>query len=139
MGRRVGIVGLCCVFALGFAACGGDDSEGENALELSLAEQNGSGQSGTATLTELDDSRTRIVMELSNPPGQPQPAHVHPGPCDDLGPPVAGLDSVSGGRSETVVRMSFDELRKGGLVVHAHKSAKEYETSVACTEIPRAE
>jgi hypothetical protein len=78
-------------------------------------------------------------MELSNLPGPPQPAHVHPGPCDDLGPPVAGLDSVSGGRSETVVRMSIDELRKRGLVVHAHKSAKEYERSVACAEIPRAE
>jgi hypothetical protein len=73
------------VALLGLAACGGADEEddavvaGDTALRLELAEQNGSGQSGTATLTPMGDERTKIVMELSSPPAVPQPAHVHPG------------------------------------------------------------
>jgi hypothetical protein len=133
---------VLALFALG--ACGGGDDEeetagGDTALRLELGEQNGSGQSGTATLTAVDDERTRIVMDLSNPPSVPQPAHVHPGPCDDLGDPVAGLANVVRGRSETTVPLSFTELRRGDLVVHAHKSEKEYSISVACAPIPEAD
>jgi hypothetical protein len=132
---------LVAGFALvvGLAACGGDDDSADSAaLELQLAEQGGSGQSGTATLTEVDGGKTRIVIELSNPPAKQQPSHVHPGSCDDLGPPVAGLSNVVDGKAETVVDMSLDELRTGELVVHAHKSAQEYDTSVACAPIPAA-
>jgi hypothetical protein len=129
---------------LALGACGGEGDEeetasGDSALRLELGEQNGSGQSGTATLTSVDDERTRIVMELSNPPSVPQPAHVHPGPCDDLGDPVAGLANVVRGRSETTVPLSFAELRRGDLVVHAHKSEKEFSISVACAPIPEAD
>jgi hypothetical protein len=132
------------VALLGLAACGGDDDEGEavvageTALSLELTEQNGSGQSGTATLTQAGEERTKIVMELSNPPAVPQPAHVHPGPCDDLGDPVAALANVVRGRSETTVPLSSAELRRGDLVVHAHKSEREYSISVACAPIPEA-
>jgi hypothetical protein len=132
------------VALLGLAACGGGDDEdeavvaGEAALSLELTEQNGSGQSGTATLTPAGEERTKIVMELSNPPAVPQPAHVHPGPCDDLGDPVAALANVVRGRSETTVPLSSAELRRGDLVVHAHKSEREYSISVACAPIPEA-
>jgi Cu/Zn superoxide dismutase len=134
---RLLVAGFALAVAL--AACGGDDDSAETAtLELQLEEQSGSGQSGTATLTEVDGGKTRIVIELSNPPPQQQPSHVHPGSCDDLGPPVAGLSNVVEGKAETVVDMSLDELRRGELVVHAHKSAQEYDTSVACARIPAA-
>jgi hypothetical protein len=119
--------------ALLLAGCGGGDG-----LTLELAEQNGSGQAGSATLTPVGDGRTRIVMELSNAPEVAQPAHVHPGPCDDLGPPVAGLESLVDGRSETIVPLSLAELQAGGLVVHAHKSDAEFEISVACAPIPES-
>lgn len=132
------------VALLGLAGCGGGDDEdeavvaGDTALRLELTEQNGSGQSGTATLTPVGDDRTKIVMELSNPPAVPQPAHVHPGPCDDLGDPVAALANVVRGRSETTVPLSFAEVRRGDLVVHAHKSEREYSISVACAPVPEA-
>ena len=118
---------------LGLAACGGGSDSG---LTLQLAQEKGSGQSGTATLTPAGDGRTTVVLELSNPPDAPQPAHVHPGPCGDLGDPIAGLENLVAGRSETTVSMSLDELRTGGLVVHAHKSEAEFEISVACAPIP---
>jgi hypothetical protein len=118
---------------LGLAACGGG---GDSRLTLQLAQENGSGQSGTATLTPAGDGRTTVILELSNPPDEPQPAHVHPGPCGDLGDPIAGLANLVDGRSETTVSMSLDELRTGDLVVHAHKSEAEFEISVACAPIP---
>jgi hypothetical protein len=134
---------VAVVIALvGVAACGGDDDRDDEVegaattVSLELTEQNGSGQSGTATLTPVGDERTRIVMELSNPPAVPQPAHVHPGPCNDLGDPVAGLANVVRGRSETTVPLSLAQLRRGDLVVHAHKSEREYSISVACAPIP---
>jgi hypothetical protein len=132
------------VALLGVGACGGGDDEdepvvaGDTALSLELREQNGSEQSGRATLTPLGDDRTKIVMELSNPPEVPQPAHVHPGPCDDLGDPVAALANVVRGRSETTVPLWLAEPRRGDLVVHAHKSEREYSISVACAPIPEA-
>lgn len=118
---------------LGLAACGGG---GDSGLTLQLAQENGSGQSGTATLTPAGDGRTTVILELSNPPDEPQPAHVHPGPCGDLGDPIAGLENLVDGRSETTVSLSLDELRTGDLVVHAHKSEAEFEISVACAPIP---
>jgi hypothetical protein len=117
--------------------CGGSSDASGSSLTVRLAEQNGSGQSGTATFTALGEDSTRIVLELSNPPAAPQPAHVHRGLCADLGEVVAELASVSGGRSETEAPISLDRLEQGGLVVHAHKSEAEYDVSVACAPIGR--
>lgn len=125
----------------GASGCGGGSDGNESAdgaqLTVQLSEQNGSGQSGTATFTALDGSRTTIVLELTNPPAVPQPAHVHSGSCDDLGDPVVALPSLEDGRSETEAKMSLDELSQGDLVIHAHKSDAELEVSVACAPIQR--
>ena len=146
MGTRITLAKACTLafVALAAAGCGGDDdapegrrAEGE-ALSVELAAENGSGQSGTATLTPESENKTRIVVELSNPPAGSQPAHVHPGPCGDLGDPIAGLMNLEGGASTTVIDMSLADLQRGGLVVHAHKSEAEFEVSVACGEIPEA-
>lgn len=135
------IAALLVAFAL--PGCGGGEDEAEasaeDALTLTLAEQAGSGQSGTATLTADGDERTRVVVELSNPPGPSQPSHVHSGTCEDIGAIVAPLESVEGGNAESVVAMSLKELQRGDLIVHAHKSEAESKISVACAEIPKAE
>lgn len=122
-----------------FTGCGGSpDGSTAGTLSVQLDEQNGSGQSGSATLTALDGDRTRIVLKLTNPPDVPQPAHVHSGSCDDLGDPVVSLTSVEGGRSETEVKMALESLAQAQLVIHAHKSEAEYEVSVACAPIQRS-
>jgi hypothetical protein len=120
--------------------CGGGSGEDVGAgeeLTVRLAEQNGSGQPGTATFIPVDGDRTRIVLELTNPPGVPQPAHVHYGSCDDLGDPLVTLTSVEDGRSETEAEMSLERLAQGDLLIHAHKSDAEYDVSVACAPIGR--
>lgn len=138
--RRTGFGVAALLVALALPGCGGDEegaAAGSDELKLTLSEQGDSGQSGTATLTADGDS-TRIVVELSEPPGPPQPSHVHSGTCDDIGAVVQPLESVDDGRAESVVRMGLDELRRGGLIVHAHKSEAESKVSVACAEIPEA-
>jgi hypothetical protein len=120
--------------SLALAGCGGDD--GDEGIELDLAEQADSGQFGTATLTPAGDGTTRVVVELSSPPSAPQPSHIHSGTCAEIGEVVAPLNSLVDGHAETAVRLSLDELRRGGLIVHAHKSEEESDVSVACAEIP---
>jgi hypothetical protein len=132
------VLPLAAAFAV--AACGRSDGgeSGGGSVRLELAEEDGSGQSGTAVISAVGDERAKVVVELDNPPDVPQPAHVHPGPCGNLGDPVAALESLVDGRSETIVRMSLAELQRGGLVVHAHKSEAEFDVSVACAAIPAA-
>ncbi len=144
MSKRGSVVTIVAVLALPFAIAltgcgGGGDAGADESISVELEEEDGSGQSGTATLTPAGDGRTRVVVTLSNPPSVPQPSHVHPGRCGDLGDPVAVLESVEGGEAETVIGMSLDELRAGNLVVHAHKSDEEYDVSVACGAIPTAD
>jgi len=139
--RRKGLALFVLLLALAPVGCGGEEEQGvagESALTLTLAEQKGSGQSGTATLTADGDAQTRVVVELSNPPGPAQPSHIHSGTCDDIGPVVAPLESVEDGKAESVVSMPLEELQRGGLIVHAHESEAESKVSVACVEIPKA-
>ena len=138
---RIWFAGLLAVVLLGVVGCGEDEDEaaaGGDELTLQLTEQAGSGQEGTATFTSVGAARTRIVLELTNPPDVPQPAHVHSGSCDDLGDPVVALTDVEDGRSETEAEMSVDQLTQGDLVIHAHKSEAEYDVSVACAPIEQA-
>lgn len=129
---------LAFVAVVVLVGCGGDgngeDVGGAQALNLELAAQNGSGQSGKAHLT-ADGEKTRIAIELANAPEVAQPSHLHKGTCDEIGDVVVPLENVVDGRAESVVDMSLAELRRGGLIVHAHKSEAEYDTSVACAEI----
>lgn len=83
----------------GVAGCGGgsnDERASAAGLTIQLVEQSASGQTGTAMFTSLDGGRTRIVLELTNPPDVPQPAHVHTGTCDNLGDPVVALTRRAG-------------------------------------------
>jgi hypothetical protein len=125
---------------LPLTACGGSDEAeaDEGSLRLELTEQNGSGQAGTATLTPSGNGTTAVVVELDNPPGPPQPAHVHAGTCDDIGDVVAPLTSLADGASESSVPMTLAELQDGGLIVHAHQSEAAFDVSVACAAIPES-
>jgi len=135
---RLALVGAMIGAVTGCGSDSNDDQAGaEQALTVQLVAQNGSGQSGAATFTPIDDGRTRIVLELTNPPTEEQPAHVHSGSCDDLGDPVVALTNVVDGSSETEADTSLGELAQGNLVVHAHKSEVEYDVSVACAPVQR--
>jgi uncharacterized lipoprotein YajG len=129
---------LVVVFAatLILAGCGGDDDEFGGTLAVPLVTQNDSGQDGEATLSEVDSDTTRVVLEVGNPPGDPQPAHIHRGSCQNLDPePAYGLENVVNGKSTSEVSVAMEDLVGQGFAVNVHKSADEAQVYVACGDI----
>jgi hypothetical protein len=106
-------------------------------VNVRLAEQNKSGESGTARLTPEGD-RTRVEISLKGAPkGVAQPAHIHEGRCAKLDPkPKYPLENVVDGKSTSVVPVSIETLEGGQLAINVHKSAEELKTYVACGDIP---
>ena len=121
---------LALVVAVGaLAACGGDDEEaGGDQVTVELAEFEGSGQTGTATLT-AEGEQTRVVVSVDEPVSPSQPAHIHEGTCDDLNPePAFGLPNVDDGSSETTVDASLESLTDGTYAINLHMSNEDLAT-----------
>jgi hypothetical protein len=104
-----------------------------------IAQQNKSGESGTARLTPNGD-KTRVEIRLKGTPkGVSQPAHIHEGSCANLDPkPKYGLDNAVNGKSTTEVPVSLDTLRGGNLAINVHKSTEDIKTYVACGDINKS-
>ena len=101
-------------------------------MQIRLAEQNKSGESGTATL--LDGSRGLIVRLRLNGGDVDQPAHIHKGTCEKLDPkPAYALTTVHEGSSEkTIEGVTIAQLEKAPYAINVHKSTKELPVYVAC-------
>jgi hypothetical protein len=106
-------------------------------VTVQLSAQSSSGESGTATLSDMGANQTKVTLKLTGAPaGTPQPAHVHVGTCATLDPsPKYPLKSVENGESETVLDVSLDTLTAGNLAINVHKSASEASVYVACGNI----
>lgn len=105
-------------------------------LTLNLATQNNSGITGTATLTDLGDGKTRVVIQANGSGAGPEPAHIHPGSCAQLNPtPAFTLTNVTNGSSTTDVDGSLEQLTAQPYAVHMHKSLDELTVYVACADI----
>jgi hypothetical protein len=157
---RAGVIGCLFVLALSLAACGGGDDGGETAAEetttemvaepvtVELAEEHGSGQSGTATLTPAEEGAIptfEVVLRLEPPLEGPFPAHIHSVTCaefeEDLteqqifATVVAVLSDVRDGESTSTAPGSLAERTTGKYSINVHDPAKAFET-VACGDIP---
>jgi hypothetical protein len=107
--------------------------------EVTLTEQNGSGQNGTAELTDMGNGTTKVVVVISSNTADPQPAHIHNGTCANLDPkPEYPLNSVVNGKSETIVNADVDELIAEPYAINVHKSAAEASVYVSCGNIVAA-
>lgn len=111
----------------------------QDALTVSLAAQNNSGESGTAQLTDMGGGKTRVVLALTGAPdGVAQPVHIHEGTCTTLNAtPKYPLTNLANGKSETVVDVSMSELLSKPYAINAHKSAQEVSVYVTCGNIVR--
>ena len=107
-------------------------------VQITLSELNGSGQSGTATLTELGGG-TQVVLSLSVGALETELVHIHLGQCgaDNLGDIEHDLTSFVGGSgdSTTMVDVSLDSLQGGNHAINSHETdnAGNY---TACGNIP---
>lgn len=105
-------------------------------MTIKIKAQNGSGESGAATLTRMGN-RTRVVVAIKgeNTTGK-QPAHVHKGTCAKLDPkPTYPLHDVILGKSNTVIDASFDQLTASPMAINIHESAAQIQKYVACGDI----
>ncbi len=136
---RKGTCVIAAVVVLLAAGCGsksGSKSSASGPVTVNLTEQNGSGESGTATLTKVGD-QTKVVVDLQGTSATmgsaSQPAHIHKGSCAKLDPtPAYALADVKNGKSTSTVAAKLDDLTKSAFVINVHKSAAEIQTYVAC-------
>ena len=156
--RRFAVLALSVgVMSAGMAACG-DDNSVEGAVDtateqvgsvaddardaiagsdvsLDLQEQNGSGVTGTVTLTG-DGDQTRVTVDLEGAPGA-HPAHIHEGTCADLTPaPKFALTDATNDETETMVPASLETIQSAPHAINVHESAAKIENYVACVDIP---
>lgn len=117
-------------------AAGTAEPAAEEGVTVELDELNDSGVSGTATLTEVGENQTKVVIDVTGATGD-HPAHIHTGTCDDLNPnPLFPLNNVDAdGKSETTVDVGLAELTGGGFAINLHKSQQEIGVYVACGNI----
>jgi hypothetical protein len=100
---------------------------------IKLGEQNGSGESGSATLTEKDGKVTVTLDMIGFVADVSQPAHIHAGSCPDVGAVAYPLTNVVNGKSVTVLDTTFAKLdAKEPLAINVHKSVPETKTYVSC-------
>ena len=105
-------------------------------LVVALASQSGSGESGRATLEEVDGQIKVTINLTGDPKDVAQPAHLHKGSCAALGEAVYTLIPVENGLSETVLTISRLALEDNlPLALNVHQSADAIDTYVACGDV----
>jgi hypothetical protein len=122
----------CLALSAGYLA---PASAATSTLSLKINAQNGSGENGTATLTQTD-AGVKVVIAIPNGPAGPQPAHIHDGTCAGIQGVAYSLTSVASGDSTTVIKgVTIDQLLAGKYAINIHKSASDMGNYVACTNI----
>lgn len=103
---------------------------------IPLLEQNNSGESGKASLSEVDGKVKVTLTTVGAPAGVTQPAHIHVGTCPDVGAVTYPLTSVVDGMSETILDVSLDQLKSElPLGINVHKSVAEASIYVSCGDL----
>jgi len=102
-------------------------------MTVNLDSQNKSGESGTATLQEVD-GKVVVTLSLAGfPKGISQPAHIHTGSCPNPGAIEFPLTSVVNGQSVTTVNTTLQALKgMGPLAINVHKSATSASIYYSC-------
>jgi Cu/Zn superoxide dismutase len=98
---------------------------------------NKSGESGTATLTQVGNG-VKVDITITGAPATDQPTHIHPGSCAKLNPaPEAPLTPLSNGHSVTVLSgKKLSQFTGGKFAINIHKSSNDLKTYVSCGVIP---
>ena len=134
MSTAVRFAALVAVATLLLAPTAGSAAE----VKVTLNPQNNSGESGSATLTDSGDGKTKVSVQVNGQTGGPQPMHIHKGTCAQLDPaPAYGLPALTDGKSEATVNVSLGDLQKADYAINGHKSPQEAATYVFCGEIPK--
>ncbi len=137
--KKAAIVVLVALMALGFAPMSRTFAQGK-IVRVTLIDENGSGEDGSAQLTDQGDGTTKVELIMMNAPeGADQPAHIHKGTCTTLDPnPAYPLNDVKDGKSTTVIKVSLADLQEEKYAINVHKSMTEVAVYVSCGNLPLA-
>ena len=120
-----------------YTACGNIPAAGDS-ITIDLNEQNSSGQSGKATLSDRAGD-LEVVLSLSAGTMETTAVHIHSGQC---GPTLAGvvhpLTSFTGGSGASVTLLSgvsLDSLLTGNFAINSHQT-QNAGIYTACGNIP---
>jgi hypothetical protein len=105
---------------------------------VQLSPQNHSGETATATLTQVG-ANTVVSVVTKGGPANPQPIHIHKGTCAKLNPaPFYPLMTVQGGKSVTTLKgVSLMSLQNGNFAINIHHSTSDIPTYYACGNIAK--
>src|SRR3954451_6321771 len=109
--KKMAIVILAALVAFTFGPASHSFAQGK-VVRVSLIDENGSGEDGSAQLTDMGDGTTKVELIMMNAPeGADQPAHIHKGSCANLDPnPAYPLNNVKDNKSSTIVKVALADL-----------------------------
>ena len=137
MGRTLVLL-LCIVALVALPAPAAKAAQGK-VVRLTLIDENGSGEDGSARLTDLGDGTTRVELFMLNAPeGAVQPAVIYKGSCTSRDTrPAFPLNAVVAGQSVTVVTAPLAALLDAKHAIAVYQSAA-VALSISCGNVPSA-
>jgi Cu/Zn superoxide dismutase len=124
-------------FASAVPAVAADSMSTMATATVKLAAQNGSGENGTATITEVTGG-VNVVIALKGAPATAQPAHIHTGACPSPGGVKYPLTNVVAGASKTMIKgVTIAELTASPMSINVHESAADIQKYVSCGDITK--
>lgn len=98
--------------------------------------QNGSYETGTATLQEVNGKVVVTLALIGYTKGVSQPAHIHVGSCPNPGAVKYPLTSVVDGQSVTTIDTTLAALKSmGKLAINVHKSIAQSNVYYSCGDL----
>jgi Cu/Zn superoxide dismutase len=112
-------------------------ADAPQSLTIKMKALNGSGENGTATLTQQADGLHVVVDLLHAPKDVPQPTHIHIGTCGNINkaPEYPLKNTVNGDATTVVPGVKLSDLMSGHYAVNVHKSTDDLATYVSCGNI----
>ena len=98
---------------------------------------NGSGEDGTAVVSQTDQGISVVVSLKNAPKDVPQPTHIHAGNCGKINAsPEYPLENTVNGKGSSIVKgVKLADLMSGKFAVNVHKSGDDLPTYVYCGNI----
>ena len=126
----------CAAFVGLAASAGRTDPPASASVTVQMNQLNGSGQTGTATLTQIGDKVSVSVHINGEPASASEPAHVHFGRCPVIKAiPAYNVGPIVGGKAANVVDLNWKEINSGKYVLNVHESASQLGNYVSCGNI----
>ena len=102
----------------------------------------GSGVTGSATATDMNDATHATITIMGSRGGGVHPWHIHEGRCGDANPPIVGpasayppLNVGSGGGATAQAHVPVELNEAKNYIVNVHASPTNLGTIIACGDL----